>query len=367
MKRYDFIIIGAGASGLSLACHLAASSLRDRSILLVERSLNEHANRTWAFWGKAGTRMPFEGVAFHSWDRLLVANPGRTLALRTQPYRYRAIRSSDFYRYAHERLSTFPNIELLEGEVGAVEDGEAGARIYVGGEQYQGKWVFDSRFNLEDFQPGPRHQYLGMQIRGWEIETDRPSFDPRIATFLDFRTPQTSGEQGGGLRFLYVLPSHRQHALVEHVACIPAAERLMDVQEEEQALKGYIERTLGVTGYTVVKHEQGVNPMTDYPFPRRRGRHVMTIGIAGGMLKPSTGFAFARIQRDSAAIVRSLLKHGQPFDVPRTEWPYRLFEPLMLWAMARHGQKVGSLLGALFRVGRTHRILSFLDEKGMPL
>jgi lycopene beta-cyclase len=211
-----------------------------------------------------------------------------------------------------------------------------------------------------------------MQIRGWEIETDHPSFDPEIATFLDFRTRQTWGEPelaepgAGGLRFLYVLPSHSQHALVEHVACIPAIERLMHEEEEEQALRSYIERTLGVTGYTVVKQEQGVNPMTDYPFRRRKGRHVMNIGIAGGMLKPSTGFAFARIQRDSAAIVRSL-QHGQPFDVPRTEWPYRLSEPLMLWGMARHGQKLGSLLGALFRVGRTHRILSFLDEKGMPL
>jgi lycopene beta-cyclase len=141
----------------------------------------------------------------------------------------------------------------------------------------------------------------------------------------------------------------------------------MHKQEQDLALKNYIESTLGVTGYRVVNQEQGVNPMTDSPFPRRRGRHVMVIGIAGGMLKPSTGFAFARIQRDSAAIVRSLVEHGQPFNVSRTDWVYRLFDPLMLWAMARKGEQVGSLLGMLFRVGRTHRILSFLDEKGLPL
>lgn len=373
MKRYDFIIIGAGASGLSLACHLAASPLRDRSILLIERSLHEHANRTWAFWERAGAPVPFGEVAFHSWRQLLVANSRRTLTLHTRPYRYKAIRSADFYRYAHRRLSKFPNIEFLEGVVGAVDDGEEGATICVGGEQYQGKWVFDSRFNLGGFHPRRRYHYLRMQIRGWEIETDLPSFDPRVATFLDFRTPQTSGESGpakagtGGMRFLYVLPSDEYHALVELVACIPAAERLLSKQEEEQALKNYIATTLGVTGSRIVREEQGVNPMSDYPFPRRRGRHIMAIGIAGGMLKPSTGFAFARIQRDSAAIVRSLLKHDQPFAVPRTEWVYRLFEPLMLWAMARHSEKAGSLLGALFRVGRTHKILSFLDEKGMPL
>jgi lycopene beta-cyclase len=372
MKRYDFIIIGAGASGLSLACHLAESPLRDRSILLVERSLREHERKTWAFWEKAGTQMPFDNVAFHSWRRLLVANPSRRLALRSQPYIYKAIHSTDFYPYAHEKLAAFANIEFLEGEVGAVKDGEDSARICVGGEQYQGQWVFDSRFSLDAFHPGPRYHYLRMQVRGWEIETDHPSFDPQIATFLDFRTSQASSEPEqakpgtGGLGFLYVLPSDGQHALVEHVACIPGTERLMDVQEEEQALKDYIERTLGVTGYRVVSHEDGVNPMTDYPFPRRKSRHVMAIGIAGGMLKPSTGFAFARIQRDSAAIVRSLLKHGQPFDVPRSGWIYRQIEPLMLWATARHKEQVGSLLCTLFRVGRTHKILSFLDEAELP-
>ena len=375
MKRYDFIILGAGASGLSLACHLAASPLRDRSVLLVERSLHDHPRRTWAFWERAGcpvgATVPFGDVAFHTWRRLLVATPRRTLALCTRPYRYKAIRSADFYRYAHEKLSAFPNIKFVEGEVGAVEEAEDGARVCVGGEVYQGRWIFDSTFRLDRFHPPSSYNYLRMQVRGWEIETDRPAFDPQIATFLDFRTPQASGEPGAGplraLRFLYVLPSHPQHALVEHVACVPAAVKLMDRQEEEEALRYYIERTLGITCYSVVGEEEGVNPMTGYPFPRRKSKHIMTIGIAGGMLKPSTGFAFARIQRDSAAIVRSLLEHGHPFDVPRTGWPYRLSEPLMLWAMARHGQIVGTLLGSLFRVGSTRRILNFLDEKGMPL
>ena len=372
MKRYDFIIIGAGASGLSLACHLAASPLHDLSILIVERSLHEHPKRTWAFWEKSGAPVPFGEVALHSWDRLLVADSRRTLTLHTEPYRYKAVSSADFYRCAHEKLSAFPNVEFLEGSVGVAQDGKMGevgkdgASICVGRERFQGQWVFDSRFKLHDFHPSQRYNYLRMQIRGWEIETDRPCFDPQIATFLDFRTQQTAG----GPCFLYLLPYHGQRALVEHVACLPATERLMRKQEEEHALKSYIERTLGVTGYTIVGEEQGVNPMTDYPFPRRTGRegsHVMTIGIAGGMLKPSTGFAFARIQRDSQAIVRSLLVHGHPFDVPPTEWPYRLSEPLMLWLMARHGDRIGSLFGALFKVGRTHRILSFLDEKGLPL
>jgi lycopene beta-cyclase len=367
MKQYDYIILGAGASGLSLACRLAESPLHDRSILLVEKSLHEHERKTWAYWERAGAPLPFGDIAFHTWRRLLVATPTRTLALRTRPYRYKAIRSADFYRYAHEKLAAFPNIEFVEGDAGAVEDTEDGASVRVGGEEYQGQWLFDSTFKLNRFRPAPRYRYLKMQVRGWEIETERPSFDPQVATFMDFRTLQRSSALGGGMSFLYVLPSDARYALVEHVACIPAGGDLADKEEEEQALRNYIERTLGITGYRVAAEEDGVNPMTDYPFPRRKSPHVMAIGIAGGMLKPSTGFAFARIQRDSAAIMDSLLQHGHPFDVPRTEWPYRLIEPLMLWAMARHGELTGSVLGTLFKVGSTRRILNFLDEKGMPI
>jgi lycopene beta-cyclase len=372
MKQYDFIIAGAGASGLSLACHMVGEPrLRGRSILIVDKSLHEHANKTWAYWEKAGctadARMPFDDIALHSWRRLLVATPRHRLARRTGPYRYKAIRSADFYPYAHRRLSEFASIEFLEGDVDAVEESEGGAIVSVEGNEYRGRWVFDSIFRLPQFQPASRYRYLKMQVQGWEIETDRPSFDQRIATFLDFRTPQPTQASGGGVNFVYVLPYDVQYALVEHVACIPANERLMREREEVERLKHYIEGTLGISGYTILREEQGVNPMTDYPFVRRRSRHVMAIGIAGGMLKPSTGFAFARIQRDSEMIVRSLLKHGHPFDVPGTEWPYRLFEPLMLWAMAEHGNMVGPLLGILFKVGRTHRILDFLDEQGLPI
>jgi lycopene beta-cyclase len=85
------------------------------------------------------------------------------------------------------------------------------------------------------------------------------------------------------------------------------------------------------------------------------------------MIKPTTGFAFTRIQRDSAAIVRSLLKHGHPFDVPATPWAYRLYDSLMLRAMAAQGGRVGALLMFLFRYGSTPRILRFLDEGGAPI
>jgi lycopene beta-cyclase len=45
-KHYDFILAGGGLAGLSLACHLANSPLRDRSILIVDPDTKERNDRT---------------------------------------------------------------------------------------------------------------------------------------------------------------------------------------------------------------------------------------------------------------------------------------------------------------------------------
>jgi lycopene beta-cyclase len=92
----------------------------------------------------------------------------------------------------------------------------------------------------------------------------------------------------------------------------------------------------------------------------------MNIGTRGGRVKPSSGYAFTRIQRDSAAIVRSLLKHGHPFDVPSDPRFYRLCDSLMLHVMHRHSDWLVPLFVRLFERNPIERILSFLDEHALP-
>jgi lycopene beta-cyclase len=92
----------------------------------------------------------------------------------------------------------------------------------------------------------------------------------------------------------------------------------------------------------------------------------MAIGTSGGMVKPSSGYAFTRIQADSAAIVRSLLQAGHPFDVPASPLIYRLCDTLMLHVMARHGKQAKPIFTTMFQNNPIERILRFLDETTSP-
>jgi lycopene beta-cyclase len=392
---YDFLFAGGGLSALSLAYRLAAApGLRDRSMLIVDPALGadsvERAARSWAFWSASPT--PFDHLVRHSWSRLRLVDHGGDQTLDLGRYRYNLIRGSDFHAHVRATLAQRPNVTFLPARVTRIDDGSAAAGVIAAGRPYAARWVFDSRFRPVDAQralapvraaaaqaavlEGRSSRALRAEYRtraglpqayhclcqhfiGWYVETSAPAFDVSAATFFDFRTPAPRrAEARGEWRFFYVLPLNPCRALVEYVTLTP--------DDADQALAHYLERVLGVRGYTVVARESGVNPLTDRPFPRRAGRHVLTLGTAGGRVKPSSGYAFTRIQRDSDAILRSLRRWGHPFALPGDSAFYRLCDALLLDLLAQPGLPAAPLFRRLFANNPPERVLRFLDERASP-
>ncbi|HTP11645.1 MAG TPA: lycopene cyclase family protein [Anaerolineae bacterium] len=351
MKDYDFIIAGAGLSGLSLALHLINSSLRDRSILIVDRDAKERNDRTWSYWSERPTL--FDDLACRTWDRLHLAGVNGEMLVNLRRYRYRTIRGGDFYEHARQELAKQPNVTWLRGTVDAIEDGAEAARVSVNREAVTGRWVFDGI--PCQLAADERYHQLKLHFKGWEIETPQPAFDPSAATFLDFRTPQN-----GATRFFYVLPFDERHALIEYTlfSNMPLLAR-----EYEQALQAYLRNVQKIDEYQMTRREGGVIPITDQPYPRRLGGHVMAIGMRGGRIKPTTGFAFVRVQADSAAIVQSLIEHDHPFDMPEDSARYRLYDSMLLDIMEREPERIQAIFAALFRRNSIEHVLRFLDEQ----
>ena len=51
MNRFDYIVAGAGAAGLSLIVHMIESgAFSNKKILLIERHPKTKNDRTWCFW-----------------------------------------------------------------------------------------------------------------------------------------------------------------------------------------------------------------------------------------------------------------------------------------------------------------------------
>ena len=387
MPDYDFILSGGGLAGLSLAYNLINSSLRERSILIVDKDAKQQNDRTWCFWEEQPTL--FDEIAYRVWHRLRFVSDDFTREFDLAPYRYQMIRGLDFYNFTREKLARCANVTFVRGNIDRVEDGPDRATVTVDGKSFSGSWVFDStlpaslRGSVPTDQASLRafsakqsptatdeiassasgllamtndqhYHHLNQHFRGWEIETDQPVFNPQLPTLFDFRT-----RQAGHMRFVYTLPFAENRALIEYTLF---SSHLLSSEEYDEGLKTYIEDVLDIKQYTINHVEAGVIPMTDHPFPRRLGQRVMAIGTKGGRVKPSTGYAFLRIQRDSAAIVQSLIEHNQPFDLPARRGRFGLHDAILLNIMTHHPDDLKPIFTIMFKHNPIQRIFRFLDE-----
>lgn len=355
MSHFDFILAGGGLAGLSLAYHLIHSPLRECSILIVDKDAKDRNDRTWCYWAKRPT--VFDDIVYRSWDHLRFVGEDFARDFDLGDYHYQMIRGSDFYRFVRQELAARPKVTVIQGMVNGIEDSAHEARVTVGDRVFTGAWLFDSLYKPAKCETTPtRYHDLKQHFKGWEIETERDVFDPSMPTLFDFRTPQN-----GSMRFIYTLPFSKRRALIEYTLF---SANLLKREEYRRGLREHIESRLGIGEYRIVEEENGVIPMTDRPFPRRAGQRIMNIGAQGGRVKPSTGYAFLRVQRDAAAIVRSLLKNGHPFDVPRDSAWYRLHDSIMLQVMSREGGCMAGIFTELFKNNPIERIFHFLDESG---
>lgn len=360
-QHFTYIIAGGGAAGLSLALHLLSILPSDQAILIIDRDNKKDNDRTWCFW--LTEEPPYKDVLFRTWHTIKFhGTRGFFKEYHLNGYQYHMLRGIDFYNHARSVLEADSRVNFLESTIESITEHSNQPRIQTLAGCFTADWVFDSAFHISQFNPEKRNIHLLMQhFRGWQIETQKPAFDPEAVTMFDFRTPQDNA-----MRFVYILPFSPTHALVEYTLF---SETLLSSAEYDEGLKRYIQDHLHLTEaeFQVKEVEDGIIPMTDYPFKRKLGDHILATGTKGGIVKPSTGYAFLRIQKDSAAIARSLKEFGHPWHYYQAPHRYRFYDTTMLHVMKYHSNSMAEIFTSMFKRNRIQNIFHFLDEDGSLL
>ena len=341
-------------AGLSLAFYLNKSSLRDKSILIIDRDEKNTNDHTWCFWEKE--RSPYEeiiaqkwkGVWFHGTDNF-------SQLLDLQDYTYKMIRGIDFYNYVIPILKQNLNITFLQADISEVTENVKTDK----GNFYASEAVFDSCYRSK--YDNPKHHNMLQHFKGWVIETTKPVFKVNEPTLFDFRV-----EQKNELRFVYVLPHSETKALIEFTIF---SDNLITDAEYELYLKKYIEETLKVKNfqiksdeYQISETEFGIVPMSDEPHEVSPMDKVIRIGTSGGYVKASTGYSFQRSQRFLQRLVKSLeanQKIGNGISVNR--WKGFL-DTVLLNVMLKNRTPQNEIFTRLFKYNSPIKVLKFLDE-----
>ncbi|MFE9773251.1 lycopene cyclase family protein [Streptomyces sp. NPDC005931] len=357
----EVAVVGAGAAGLSLAHRLseALPGARTPSVVLVGAPPGplRPPRRTWCFWESGQGR--YDAAVSATWRRLRVRPPaGGPVEDDITPLRYKMIRSDDFEYLVSRDLAERPAVRRLEATVETVEDVPGGAHVHLRGTDgrprvLRARWVFDSR--PPGSLPAARTTLL-QHFHGWYVRTERPVFDPTTADLMDFRTPQPDR----GLSFGYVLPVGRHEALVEYTEFSPHP---LSADAYRAAVRHYAEEVLRLGELEVRSTETGVIPMTDAPMPRRTGASVFRIGAAGGATRPSTGYTFAGLQRQTRAVAAALRRGRRPVPPPAHPARSRAMDAVLLRALDSGRADGPELFSRLFARVPMRRLLLFLDGR----
>lgn len=342
---------------MSLAYYLTLSKLRDRSMLIIDKTVKNTNDRTWCFWERGDG--PFEPILFRKWNT--VDFYGTTLSgpLNIGDYQYKMLRGIDFYDHIQTHLAQFPNIEFRQGTINRLKDTTDGGFLIVDDEPIMADLIFDSTHALN--LKNPDNHNLLQHFKGWVITTEKPCFDVNRPRMMDFRVAQE-----GDCRFLYVLPFDNRTALVEYTIF---NDHLLAPEDYERSLRTYIDQHLDTGSYQISDTEYGVIPMSDEHAPERPGRgtatdHIVRIGISGGYAKPSTGYTFQRTQQYLRELVNMLAATGRP--ERRKSWftrPFKgLLDSVLLNVLQYKRHPADDIFTRLYERNPPARIFRFLDE-----
>lgn len=348
MKKYDYIIAGSGASGLSLVYYiLNKKELAEKKILIVDSDTKKTNDRTWCFWQKKES--PFEACVTNSWNKLSFYSPDFSDCLDISPYKYKMIESERFYDFCFKEIEKHQNIEFIHTEITKInDDGSIETKQGI----YQAEYIFNSAFR--NIPKEKNKHYLQQHFKGWFIKTENDTFDIQKATLMDFRI-----DQNKQCRFVYVLPLNKKEALVEFT--IFSAD-LLPEDEYDSEIKKYITDFLNIGDYQITRTEFGSIPMTNANIKRTQSEKVINIGTAGGVTKASTGYTFSFIQKQCEKIAEKLAK-GQSPDISIKNNKFSMYDTIFLGVLSNPEYESRKIFSSMFKKVSPQICLKFLDEE----
>ena len=331
MKEFDYIILGGGCAGLSLAYELDINKkLNDKTLAIVETRDEYKRDKTWSFWKV--TDHNFDDCVIKSWNNFSINSELGSQEVINREYSYHTIDSCLFYKKVLNELKQNKNIQFFKNTDQLNLDNS---------------FIFNSIPSKVDYQAN-----LWQHFKGIEIETQKDIFDDEIFNLMDFDC-----DQRDYVHFFYTLPFSKNKALVETTWLSKMDDKTLidyDIQLEK-----YIRETLKIKNYKINYQEEGAIPLF-YP-PINSEKNKINIGSAGGMTRLSTGYTFLNIQDHSKYITNNIEKI-QNTKVYHIGKKYEFLDNIFLNVLKNNPDRMPKIFLNMFKAS-SKTVIKFLSNK----
>jgi len=329
MKEFDYVIIGGGCSGLSLAYELDIhKKLENKTLAIIEPRNEYKRDKTWSFWKVIPHN--FDDCVKKSWNNFSIKTSSNSRDIKCDDFPYQSIDSGLFYKKINNKLKKNKNISFYKN----IEDIKTNS-----------SFIFNS---VPSFKIDQNN--LWQHFHGVEIETQEDFFDDNIINLMDFNC-----EQRNSVHFFYVLPFNKNKALIETTWVSKEGESLKDYESQ---IKNYINR-LGLKDYKINFKEEGMIPLF-YP-SNEKEKNKINIGTAGGMTRLSTGYTFLNIQEHSKYIRMNIenIQSTKRYDIGKK---YKFLDKVFLRVLEKNPEKMPNIFFNMFSVS-SDTVIKFLSNK----
>lgn len=352
MSDFDYIILGAGASGLMLAYRMSQDTFfDDKSIVIIDQAKDKGNDRTWCFWENGVGE--WDNLLTKTWSSIFFGSNSFIKTISIAPFNYKMIRSEALYKSLWEHIDAKSNFSFIETKVNSFSELKTGVEVITENGNYFGVKIFNSLLNPEVYKSQNKYPIIHQHFVGWFVKTKGDMFDDSTATFMDFTIPQN-----GNTRFMYVLPIDKKTALFEYTLF---SENILEKSDYENAIVDYLNNK-NILDYKIIEKEQGNIPMTSFRFSKLNSKHILNIGTAGGWTKASTGYTFKNTTKKTKKVI-SFLKKNDDLSEFQKWTKYWFYDLIFLDVLANHNAEGEALFSSMFKKAKTKIIFKFLDEE----
>ncbi|HRD24245.1 MAG TPA: lycopene cyclase family protein [Candidatus Fonsibacter ubiquis] len=350
MEKFDYIIVGAGCSGLSLAYEMNVKNLfNDKTCAIIDKRKEFNRDKIWSYWNIY--EHSFYDCLINKWDKFCVKKNQNEIILDCENFQYQSIDSQKFYKKILDNLNSNKNIKLiLNKSVDKIYENKDEAIVQCSDEIFRTDIIFNSSLDNKTTKESELFQHF----YGCEVVFDENVNLPEYPIIMDFNCNQDSW-----VHFFYTLPMGKNKIFIENTWI--SNEKSFAFERYIAEINYYIQNNLNYKKkYKTNYSEIGSIPMFHFK-NNMKYKKLINIGTAGNLTRKSTGYTFLNIQKSVKQIVINISKK-QNIKESSVSLKYNYLDNIFIKVLLEKKGSMYEVFFDLFKKNKTKDIVKFLSN-----